>query len=449
MYLQLTNAAITYTISHIMQVAAPALSYKWEYAGDSGLRIICQGPHPLHIFLDLLDLSQYKQLIEGTFPTHMMDSFDGQIQIPVFLKNAGTPFIEEEGADSIEVHGDVITVSFLLLSRKEEQLIPDRDAYGRFPYEASLCARYSFVDCPIIDEWAMLLRQAISKKIPSEQLGTHRPTLRPTHDMDNLRRFPGVKTAMRSIVGGDLLLRKNPGLAVHSLLRYFKSKNDPMLDPCIEGGEKLLQVSLENRLCSEFYFMGLEAGEEDVRYDVRIPSGAAFAQKVREEGMVCGFHPSRLTIRDENRFLTELQRVKVGIGEPIVCGRQHYLGFDVERTPRFWESGAMQADSTLGFARREGFRCGTCHPFPLYDLHRDTPLSVTERPLIAMDVTLRERGLSPEQALCSLQRLFSRTKAVCGDFVILWHNDNAVRDWSGWFSQVYVPFIRDAASQLA
>ena len=111
------------------------------------------------------------------------------------------------------------------------------------------------------------------------------------------------------------------------------------------------------------------------------------------------------------------------------------------------ENAGLHADASLGFFDREGFRCGTCHPYPLYDLKRDCPLSVMERPLLLMDGTLREyRGLSIDEAMVSARGLLERVLAVDGEFVILWHNGCVHREWTPWFHQLYVPFIQYAAS---
>ena len=447
MELKMTPSAVSYTVAHIMKIAAPALPYTMEITKDGTIQIRCTVDEPLTICLSKMSPKLYPQLLDGTYPVSMLDSYDGRIQIAAFLPPQETDFLRQT-AGEIMVYGDIVTISFLLLSRKEEQLTSERDIYGRFPYDASLAKKYGFVSYPIIDEWAMLLRKALLQQLPAQVLGPHQAALRPTHDMDNLRRFPNLKTALRSILGGDLLIRKDIRLAWKSLGEYRLSRKDPMKDPSILGGEKLLTLSQECGLCSEFYFMGLEPGEEDCRYDIRIPSAAAFGRQVEAASMICGFHPSRLAICDEVRFSVELQRVEHGLGQTVACGRQHYLGFDAEHTPLLWEHAGLHADSTLGFAEQEGFRCGTCHAFPLYDLRTDCPLRVIERPLIAMDVSMRSRGLTEYQALASLQALFSRTLAVGGEFVILWHNDNAVRDWSSWFDHVYTPFIRWAAAQV-
>ena len=71
-----------------------------------------------------------------------------------------------------------------------------------------------------------------------------------------------------------------------------------------------------------------------------------------------------------------------------------------------------------------------------------------EFPLTVMDGSMRGRGLTKAEALASLQRLFGRCCAVGGEFVILWHNRSAVREWSDWFAQVYIPFMDWAAKRL-
>ena len=109
----------------------------------------------------------------------------------------------------------------------------------------------------------------------------------------------------------------------------------------------------------------------------------------------------------------------------------------------------MRYDSTLGYADREGFRCGTCMAYPLYDLQQDRPLNVWERPLIVMDGTLQAyRGLTLDQALQSMKQLFGRSMAVGGDFVLLWHNGSVYRFWKEWYQNVYLPFLAWATQQL-
>jgi len=53
-----------------------------------------------------------------------------------------------------------------------------------------------------------------------------------------------------------------------------------------------------------------------------------------------------------------------------------------------WEQAGFQYDSTLSYADRPGFRCGTCHPYPMFDPMAQRPLRLIQRPLIAMECSV-------------------------------------------------------------
>ena len=445
MKLTLTSSAIEYTLRHIMRAAAPALAYTLEPPAKAGDGAVLHTAR-LSVHFRQIPQSQWPALAAGNLPSVCISSFDGAVQVPVFPAEDGPVFRQEKGV--LYVNADFLTLPFLLLSRGEELLSPQRDPYGRFLYEFSLSKKYGFVDIPLVDEYALLLRQWLLRVFSVDELGVNTPAILPTHDMDAARRFPSAFAAVKTIVGGDLLHRRSIPLALESAQQYWQSRREPSLDPALLGAEKLLNVSVGHGLSSEFYFMGLEAGEDDFRYEVQTDAIRAFSRKAEDAGMVCGFHGSRLTPGDAGRFALERQRVADMLGYAPVCGRQHYLCFDVLRTPAVWAAAGMKKDATLGFSDREGFRCGTCFPFPLYDLEHDCALPVTEHPLAVMEVTLRGRGLCEKEALASMRHLFARCTAVGGEFVLLWHNDNTMRDWRGWFEQVYVPFMDWASKEL-
>lgn len=86
----------------------------------------------------------------------------------------------------------------------------------------------------------------------------------------------------------------------------------------------------------------------------------------------------------------------------------------------------MSYDSTLGYADRPGFRCGTCFEYTAFDVVSDQPLSLRIRPLIAMDCTViaeRYLGLgSTEAAYEKFNELKNSCRKVGGGFTLLWHN---------------------------
>ena len=77
-----------------------------------------------------------------------------------------------------------------------------------------------------------------------------------------------------------------------------------------------------------------------------------------------------------------------GVRQERWGGRQHYLQWANPTTWRNWDEAGLDYDCTLAFSEAVGFRTGTCHEYPVFDLVAGTPLGLRERPFQVMDVTL-------------------------------------------------------------
>ena len=99
-----------------------------------------------------------------------------------------------------------------------------------------------------------------------------------------------------------------------------------------------------------------------------------------------------------------------------------------------WEAAGLQEDSTLGYPEAEGFRCGICHDYPVFDTEQRKMLHLREKPLIAMDVTFAQyRGYTPEQAEARLSQLRIEVQKHGGDLTLLWHNSSwNTPFWEDW-----------------
>ena len=97
---------------------------------------------------------------------------------------------------------------------------------------------------------------------------------------------------------------------------------------------------------------------------------------------------------------------------------------------------SFQYDSTLSYADRPGFRCGTCHPDSMFDPLAQLPLRLIQRPLIAMECSViapRYLGLGyGDESLALFDNLKQRCQAVGGQFTLLWHNTHftTAADWN-------------------
>jgi len=122
----------------------------------------------------------------------------------------------------------------------------------------------------------------------------------------------------------------------------------------------------------------------------------------------------------------------------VTTGRQHFLRFATPETWRIWENNDMEWDSTLAYADRAGFRCGVCYDFPVYDFIERKELKLREKPLIMMEVSLKQyENLSADQAIKRIDTLRSTVEKYNGSFVYLWHNSSYEKD--GWekYNPVY------------
>ena len=103
---------------------------------------------------------------------------------------------------------DIIAVTFFMLSRWEETVGTCVDARGRLPATASVAGRQGFIDCPVVDEYALVLRAWVMRIAPHwrPSVGAFRVQL--SHDVDRLFTARGWRSVVRRIVG-DVVRRRN------------------------------------------------------------------------------------------------------------------------------------------------------------------------------------------------------------------------------------------------
>jgi hypothetical protein len=445
--LRLTSNAVYYTLNRLFAIAGKDLEWNHvNYVSDGKHQeVFVRFENGYDIIFRMLSEDETNRLLNKELLLGKIPSYDSAIEVPVAFSDQSKGFADFEN-NQLVINADIITLSFILLSRYEETLTRERDRYNRFQYRMSLAYKYDFIDIPLVDEYAMLLRVLLQKYIPGLKINKRQGSIIPTHDIDFLLRFGSLYKNIKTIIGGDLIARKSLSMAYDSLGQCIASRKEAAIDPLIQAIRKLIQVSSDFNLKSVFYFKGLTDGANDCTYDIFSPEAKYCIDLVRERGMEAGMHAGLDSYNNVTVLLKEKMALESVMGSEVKKIRQHFLRFDINRTPEIWGDSGVLNDSTLGYAEREGFRCGTAHPYPLYDLSSDCESSVMETPLIVMEGTLfLYRKLKDEEALESIRKLYSRTRAVEGDFVILWHNHSVFRDYDKKFREVYCKFIQEAA----
>lgn len=340
---------------------------------------------------------------------------------------AAAPFTQD--ASGIRLNADVLGGAFLMLTRYEELVRPERDGHRRFSAHTSLAHEEGFLARPLVNEWLEVLRACLRRLWPGLRFRDRGYRFVATHDVDQpwiTRNLP-MKRVFRSI-GADLLVRRAPVLAFERTAAYLGGNIDA--DPG-NRFDWIMDLSEEAGIRSTFFFLARQGpGPYDARYTPGDPWIRQLLRRIHARGHRIGLHTSYDTFRDPTRTREEvdvLQRTCAALGiEQEEWGvRQHYLRWENPTTWRNAEAAGLDFDSTLSFADHAGFRCGTCYEYPVFDLVRRQRLGLRERPLIAMDRSLLTyQGLNHDQTGATMVALSETCRRFAGDFVLLWHNDS-------------------------
>lgn len=459
----LTQNAIAYTLKHLLSVALPTespLSFSFQ-ADEQWLSLTVA--NDCRIRIPLFSEEDYDIFMRGEATPVLLPSADRKVSIPFFRPQ----FVEGHNSEPQCLDGvlvlpfDILSPSFVMLSREEEYSELPRDVHDRFMYNYSLARRYEFIDIPLVDEYAMLLREWVCAWLrPNITFVRRQGQVIPTHDIDHLYRFTGHLQAFKSIFGRDLLINRSISQVRTSLNEYRAWRQDVHNDPYIKAIENLIQISKKHNRSSIFFFKAMVDGEADTTYDINDIFAKDIITKIQDAGMTVGIHGSYDSYNTPTRLQLEKKRLEEVAGTSIVYGRQHYLRFCHKRhylkdtdiygqhlssktqsTLQCWQHTGLQHDFTFGYAEQPGFRCGTCHPYPIYDLDNDCETTIIEHPLIVMDGSLIDYlHLNVEDCNLLINKLKNRCLAVEGEFIILWHNHLLSRNYRNYFDEVYTTF---------
>lgn len=277
-----------------------------------------------------------------------------------------TRLVESTEHGDVTVHYDILGLTYWMLTRLEEIGRTDLDEHDRFPATSSHAYQHGYLERPIVDEWLDLLGQVIKKQWPSIELKTHEFSMKVSHDVDvpSLYAFKSWPRIAR-IMAGHLLKRRD--IKAFFTAPYVKLATRGRLhpaDPC-NTFEWLMDVSDANRLTSAFYFIcGHTDPRRDADYDPEHPMIRQLMRRIHQRGHEIGLHPSFNTYQRPELIAEEARRLRrimaeEGIEQTAIGGRMHYLRWETPTTLNAWNDAGMRYDSTLGYADRPGFRCGT------------------------------------------------------------------------------------------
>jgi hypothetical protein len=359
----------------------------------------------------------------------------------------GKDWFLSKGND-IEVGIDIAGSVFFMLTRYEEAVLGARDRHKRFPAQASLAYSECFMERPIADEYVEILWTCMKRIWHGLKRKERQYRVFLSHDVDlplgavNQPWFAVVKSGT-----GDVLKRKDVRLGLRRLLA--RVKRNPEIDPH-NTFEFILDTSERYGLKSTFFF---KSGSSHHKYDVDYYLDDAWVRRLvrtlYDRGHEIGLHPSYDTYNTYERLRLECNTFRqvmdeLGIVQSQWGARQHYLRWENPVTWQIYEDLGLDYDATLGFADHVGFRCGTCHDFPAFNLKARRKLRLNERPLVVMDTTLLSEhymAMEPDEACEKVIHLSEICRHCNGTFSLLWHNTTLLETWQ---RELYLSIVRAA-----
>ncbi|UKT63307.1 DUF7033 domain-containing protein [Pedobacter mucosus] len=274
----------------------------------------------------------------------------GEYQAPFPVKNSALPF-------------DVFAASFFILSRYEEYWFQNTSTED-FKASKSHQHKWKILDKPIIDEWALIIKNMIKKNEPNFKFQEKKFTQQPTLNLNFTPIAPkGFVKKTKYIFSS--VFSKNNG--------FINAQYDKITGVGINNERVLaeVQINMSKHNLNPIYFLGFPNSSIDYIINDVISNLLA-------NNSVGLLRPCAQEKQKVSDIKTDLSKLKKILPDQINLSSQQ---LEILKFPICYLnllSAGITSDYSMGYADTPSFRAGTCTPFNWYDLQLEkvTPLNV-------------------------------------------------------------------------
>lgn len=324
---------------------------------------------------------------------------------------------------------DFAAMSFWLLSRYEEYQSFVPDEHGRFTANQSFAFRHDFLYMPIIDLWAMELRQNLYKYYQNSDFPESKKySFQPSFDIDYAWAYRN-KPLWRTLGAylKDLFTFNLNALKERSFVLYAKRPDPYFSFSKIDA----LHKSIEKPI---FFWLLGDYGQFDKNTHY---SNKQFRKLIAETALryKIGIHPSYASNSIKNKAGIEKKRLEEISETKIKCSRQHFLKLKFPETYANLIELGISDEYSMGYAEIPGFRAAVSRSFNWYNLLAEEETTLRIHPFMIMDVTLNVYlKKNTTEAYDISKRIIDNCKRAGGELVVIWHNNSLCEQnqWLGW-----------------
>ncbi|EGR4199466.1 hypothetical protein DDM78_11495 [Vibrio cholerae] len=349
------------------------------------------------------------------------------------------------------IHYDILGLTYWILTRFEEVNRNDLDTHSRFPAIHSHAFRHGYLERPIVDEWLLILAQVIQRVWPNIELKSHQFSIHLSHDVDvpSLYSFKSWNSIFRIMFSKLFKKGDIKSFFIAPYIKLTTKEELHRLDP-MNKFDWIMDVSESNDLKSTFFFIsGQTSPLFDSDYSLDDVCIRNLLKKIHKRGHEIGLHPSYNTFMNPEALKREAENLKhicevECISQSEWGARMHYLRWSHPLTMYTLSNAGINYDSTLGYADRPGFRCGTCHEYQAFDPVSQKSLNLRIKPLVVMECSVISSsylglGISVFSEN-KIKMLKERCRIVGGTFSLLWHNSEFTDEKQ---REMYIKILRD------
>ena len=348
-----------------------------------------------------------------------------------------TPCFFNTGSNS-SIPFDIFAASFYLISRYEEYLPHVRDVHERFTAEQSLAYKFRFLEKPVVDIWALKLKDILKERFPEYHFPEREFSYVSTIDVDNAYAYK-YKSFVRTS-GGFIsdFFKLHLKSFWDRLLVLLRVRKDPY-----NTFEHILALSNTYKVKVIFFFLIADYTTFDTNVSATKRQFRLLIKHIADYASI-GLHPSYYTMKNSVMLKKEKERLESITNIPTTISRQHFLRFSLPETYQNLIDLEINEDYSMGYASHVGFRAGTSIPFHFFDLDFEIQTPLLIYPFALMDTTLNDyMGLTPKQSLGRTKDLLHEVMKVKGTFITLFHNESVsgYLRWNGW-QRVYETMLK-------
>lgn len=314
----------------------------------------------------------------------------GEYEVPFPVENSILPF-------------DVFAASFFIVSRYEEYLHHQKTDED-FTANKSYQFKWKVLQRPVIDEWALILRNIIQTRYPQVKFNEKHFVQQHTINFNIPASIPTGLLKKAKFFINTFSSKEN---------NFISAKFDRLTGLEVQTEDVLPEIAirLAKKNISPVYFVAFSNIPDDYISTDNV-------SQVLKNGSVGLLRPCSGDQQKISNIKAGFSKLKKILPEQINLYSQQ---LEVLKFPICYLNllnSSVISDYSMGYAETPGFRAGTCTPFSWYDLQLEkvTPLNVKSYCLT--DSALKQ--LNSMEAREVIERLVSSVKFVNGTFISSW-----------------------------